>query len=227
MENQSPKQADAAQDEPVVVATLWLPKNKGSRANPVYGASGVRYQFKWDPKRRIACRDYTKLEKFEREHLDMARQPHFQQPVCVLMAHPHPARRATEAVEALIKERMKIAVAQKLLALEQICESVSAEIKRLKSQGIVAAPEPPNTPQSKPVITPQPDGDDAPVESEIDDAPEPADEIPHAGLPTVIPDEPTLQVMPIDNLKALAAEHGIKGKRSRRDLVEALSEGNR
>lgn len=115
-----------------VVATLYLPKAKGSRAVAVYGKSGTKYGFRVsDARGGLLVREYTSLAQFECEELDIRShigQPHI---VCSLVGEADPAERARESVKGLIEARLRVASARRLCALREIHEIAEEAILEL------------------------------------------------------------------------------------------------
>lgn len=213
-------------EDPEVVATLWLPNVKGDRAVMVYGRSG-KYPFKPSPRHdRKLVREYTDVATFEREELDIRQNTRNTIPVCTLVGSPDPINRAAEAIQNLINAGLKVPSGRRLSALLALAATIGSEVDKLKEQGVepvdsIAEPEPP-----VPIIP-----NDL-KEDEIEEVPPPvlADAPPPPDVPpaiTAAPPEPgkiyteaELMQMPFEQERRLGKELGSQLRNpSRKELT--------
>lgn len=188
-------------DTQPVVATLFIANYKSSNAQKVHGASGHKYTFKFSPAQGKLVREYSSLETFRREELDIRknRMPVFA--VCTLIGSLNAAENAHEALSTLIEARLKVPLDTRREALLQVVKRCQSELAVMNGD----APEPPETALEPTTEPPEPIN------------PEP----PQAKLPPLDHNHEDLMTMPFQRLKSYAAKRGIHGG-NRVELVDKI-----
>lgn len=159
--------------EPQIVATLFLPEVKSGRAQPIYGRSGARYSFKPSPRHgRVPVREYTSLEQFAREELDIRKNVRNPMAVCTMLGAVHPVNRAQEALESLIGARLNVPAGTRLETLEALQTRIAQAIAELKG-GTAAGPSNPQIAQTDAETQPQSAEESEPIIVADNNAPQP------------------------------------------------------
>lgn len=132
------------------VATLFI-HNSRSRYASVYGASGKKYEFRFNPKHNSLCREYFSPSQFAAEELDMRKTPVHQFVVCTLMGSTDVVTAAKESVIALGNADRQLQLPRQKAALYEVLELVNAAIVKAEGASSVQAENPEPAPEELPV----------------------------------------------------------------------------
>jgi hypothetical protein len=207
-------------------AILYLPEAKAGHSLPFYGRSAKKYTFVPCPLvNNKPARVYHDPEVFAREELDMRRNIKPTAVVCVSIGAANPIIRAESAVRTLADSRQTLgagAVRDALLSVVALATAAVDVLNKTVAAPPSTSPEstPPvivsSSPESKPAPTEQPPADGAPATSSVNPGETPATN----DAPPIL-NQPSLQVLEIDKLRAIA-DYYKTTKRSRAEMVAAI-----